>query len=175
MKMEEETTQAKIEAIKAAERTKKDKATLNRLLIIRLLLEGYTIPQVMLIANRCEKTVYNCQARYAAEGVSGLTTKPIPGRDTKLTDEQERRLYETIKTKLPSEAGYAPFANWTSPLAVQWVKKNFGVKFSERGMRNLFERIGLSYTRPTYTLKKADPEKQAAFKDEFEKIKKTDF
>jgi putative transposase len=65
-------------------------------------------------------------------------------------------------------------ANWTSSLAVQWIKGNFGVEFSSRGVRNLFERIGLRYTRPTYTLKKADPEKQAAFVEEFNRIKKTD-
>ncbi|RKI35521.1 winged helix-turn-helix domain-containing protein, partial [bacterium D16-59] len=32
-----------------------------------------------------------------------------------------------------------------------------------RGMRDLFYRIGLSYTRPTYTLNKADSEKQDAW------------
>jgi putative transposase len=164
-----------IEALKAAEGIEKDKAKTKRLQIVRLLLEEYSIPQVMQIANCSEKTVYNCKNNYAAGGISGLSTKPKPGRDKKLTSDQESELYETIKPKLPNEVGFAPFVNWTSCLAVQWVEANFGVKFSGRGMRNLFERIGLSYTRPTYTLKKADPEKQAVFKEEFEQLKKTDF
>ena len=163
-----------IEAIKTAERKEKDKATLRRLLIVRLLLEGYSNKQVMQIVNCSQKTVYNCQTKYKANGLSGLSTKPKPGRDKKLTDEQERKLYEVIKTKLPSEVGFAPFSNWTSSLAVQWVQANYGIEFSGRGLRNVFERIGLSYTRPTYTLKKADPEKQAEFIEEFERIKKTD-
>ena len=163
-----------IEAIKAAERSEKDKATLKRLLIVRLLLVGYSIEQVMQIVNCSQKTVYNCQIKYKANGLTGLSTKPKPGRNKKLTEEQERELYEVIKTKLPSEVGFAPFANWTSSLAVQWVKANYGIEFSDRGLRNVFERIGLSYTRPTYTLKKADPEKQAEFIAEFERIKKTD-
>jgi putative transposase len=166
--------QSKIEEIKAAERKEKDKATIKRLLIIRLLLEGYKVTQVKQIVNCNEKTVYNCQTKYEASGVPGLITKPKPGRTKKLTKEQERTLYETIKTKLPNQVGFPPFSNWTSSLAVQWVKENFGVHFSERGMRNLFERIGLSYTRPTYTLKKADTEKQSVFIKEFEQIKKTD-
>jgi putative transposase len=70
--------------------------------------------------------------------------------------------------------GFAPFANWTSSLAVMWIQKEFNVKFFARGVRNIFERIGLSYTRPTYTLKKANPAKQEAFKNDFEK-KKTNF
>jgi putative transposase len=168
----EEILTIKVEAIKASERTERDKATLKRLLIIRLILEGYTIPQVMKIANCSEKTVYNCQTKYEASGIPGLSTKPKSGRNKKLTDEQEQVLYETIKTKLPSEVGFAPFANWTSSLAVQWIKANFNIEFSDRGLRNLFKRIGLSYTRPTYTLKKADPEKQADFVKEFEQIKK---
>ena len=39
-------------------------------------------------------------------------------------------------------------------------------------MRELFYRIGLSYTRPTYTLNKADPVKQEEFRKSFEERKK---
>ncbi|GGK06293.1 hypothetical protein GCM10007063_31000 [Lentibacillus kapialis] len=39
-------------------------------------------------------------------------------------------------------------------------------------MRALLPRLGLSYTRPTYTLAKADPEKQEAFREEFATAKK---
>ena len=91
----------------------------------------------------------------------------------KLTAEQEKELYNIIATKTPEEAGIGIFANWTAPLACFLVKKQFGVTFSERGMRNLFDRIGLSYTRPTYTLKNADPQKQEAFREQFEALKKT--
>ena len=41
-------------------------------------------------------------------------------------------------------------------------------------MRDLLERIGLSYTRPTYTLAKANPQKQEEFKEKFKDLKKTD-
>ena len=66
-----------------------------------------------------------------------------------------------------------PFCNWTAPLACQYVKKQFGVEFSVRGMRDVFYRLRLSYTRPTYTLAKADPVKQEAFKKRLELLKKT--
>ena len=172
--MKEESIQEQITKIKSAERTEKDKAKARRLLTVRLLLEGYAIPQVMQITDCSEKTVYNSKNAYALKGIDGLTTNPKPGRTPKLSKDQEAELCETIKTKLPNQVGFAPFANWTSSLAVQWADKHFGVKFSGRGMRNLLERLSLSYTRPTYTLKKADPEKQAAFVQDFERIKKTD-
>ena len=39
-------------------------------------------------------------------------------------------------------------------------------------MLNLLHRIKVSYTRPTYSLAKADPEKQEKFREELESIKK---
>jgi putative transposase len=173
--METREKREEIQGIKQLWRSEKNKVTAKRLLIVRLHLEGYEIRKIGGIADCCEKTVYNSINRYKSKGKPGLLTKPLKGREKKLTDVQEKELYETIKTKLPSEVGFAPFANWTSFLAVKWVKKEYGVEFSDRGMRNVFERLKLSYTRPTYVLKKADPEKQEAFKKEFEKVKKTDF
>jgi putative transposase len=89
-----------------------------------------------------------------------------------LTKEQEQKLYECISAKLPKDVGFDPFANWTAALACNWVYKEFGVQFSQRGMLDVFYRLKLSYTRPTYVLKKADPVKQEAFKVDFENLKK---
>ncbi len=52
------------------------------------------------------------------------------------------------------------------------MKNRFGVEFSERGMRDVFYRLKLSYTRPTYTLAKAEPIKQEEFREKLEGIKK---
>ncbi len=40
-------------------------------------------------------------------------------------------------------------------------------------MRHLLYRLGFTCTRPTYTLAKADPEKQAAFREAFEVQRQT--
>lgn len=82
-------------------------------------------------------------------------------------------MFNIISAQTPQEAGIGVFANWTASLVCRLVAERFKVEYSERGMRNLFDRIGLSYTRPSYTLAKADPKKQEAFKTEFETIKKT--
>lgn len=44
-------------------------------------------------------------------------------------------------------------------IARKWVSDNFQVEYSNRGMLQVLHRLSLSYTRPTYTLEKADPEK----------------
>ncbi|MHB1654218.1 MAG: helix-turn-helix domain-containing protein [Desulfitobacteriaceae bacterium] len=54
----------------------------------------------------------------------------------------------------------------------KWIKREFSVCYSNRGTRDLLYRLKLSFTTPTYTLAKANPIKQEAFKEEFEEIKK---
>jgi len=140
--------------------------------VIRLHLQGRTKTEIADILATTYQTVRNYINAYIEKGIEGLEIKQPPGRETKLTKEQEEQLYDCIANKLPRDVGFAPFVNWTAPLACQWVLKEFGVKFVERGMRNVFERLKLSYTRPTYTLKKADLEKQKEFLDAFEELKK---
>lgn len=41
-----------------------------------------------------------------------------------------------------------------------------------RGMAEVLYRLNLSYTRPTYVMKKADKNKQEKFKNYFEELKK---
>ena len=117
--------------------------------------------------------VYLILNLYKQGGIEGLTLKQPPGRQRKLTDEQERELIGIITEKLPKEVGLEPHCNWTAPLACQYVKDHYGVTFSERGMRDVFYRLHLSYTRPTYVLAKADHQKQAEFVEKLEDIKKT--
>lgn len=62
--------------------------------------------------------------------------------------------------------------NWTAPLVREWIKQQFQVQYAERGAREVLYRLGFSYTKPTYTLAKADPKKQEIFKQEFEDTKK---
>ncbi len=71
--------------------------------------------------------------------------------------------HQTLRdVNLPAEM------NGTAPLVRRLIQVRFGVTFSERGVRHLLYRLGFECTRPTYPLAKADPEKQAAFRETFE-------
>ena len=63
------------------------------------------------------------------------------------TPDREVPPYTVISEKLPKDVGLEPFCNWTAPLACKYVKEHYGVDFSERGMRDVFYRLKLSYTR----------------------------
>lgn len=119
------------------------------------------------------KTVATHVTSYLTGGLDALKPKPIPGRVRRLTPAQEEELAETIANKLPSQVGFERLANWTLALAVEYTRKTWGVEYSLKGMSLILERQGLSHTRPTYTLAKADPKKQAEFKEEvFPEVKK---
>lgn len=141
--------------------------------IVRLYLEGWKKPEIAAIMDMSLQGIYNVLNRYKAKGTEGLILGKAKGRERKLNSEQEGELYKVISEKLPKDVGLEPFCNWTAPLACKYVKEHFGVDFSERGMRDVFYRMKLSYTRPTYTLAKADPVKQEEFKDRLEGIKKS--
>ena len=141
--------------------------------IIRLFLSKRAKPEIAAILDISLTQVYLILNLYKEAGIEGLALKHPPGRQRKLTEEQEKELIRVITEKLPKEVGLEPYCNWTAPLACKYVKDHYGVTFSERGMRDVFYRLNLSYTRPTYVLAKADPQKQAEFLEKLEGIKKS--
>lgn len=159
--------------LKKLARKAKDARQRRQYDIVRLYLEDRKKPEIAEIMDMSLQAIYNALNRYKAAGIEGLKLGKSTGRNRKLSEEQEAELYQVISEKLPKEVGLGPFCNWTAPLACQYVKEQFGVEFSARGMRNVFCRLRLSYTRPTYTLAKADPVKQEAFKERLEQLKKT--
>ena len=141
--------------------------------IIRLFLCKRAKRDIAAILDISLTQVYLILNLYKEAGMEGLELKRPTGRQRKLTDEQETELRSIITEKLPKEVGLQPYCNWTAPLACKYVKEHYGVTFSERGMRDVFYRLKLSYTRPTYVLAKADPQKQAEFLEQLEDTKKS--
>lgn len=50
--------------------------------------------------------------------------------------------------------------------------REFGIEMCHKGIAVVLHRLNLSYTRPTYALKKADKEKQEKLKNDFDTLKK---
>ncbi len=145
-----------ITVLKKLARKTRDRKLRQRYDIVRLFLLGKGKKEIALIMDVSLTQVYLILNLYKDSGIEGLTPKRPTGRKTKLTAEQEAEVYRVITRNLPKDVGLHPYCNWTAPLACKYVKDTYGVEFSERGMRDVFYRLGLSYTRPTYVLAKAD-------------------
>ena len=154
-------------------RTTKNAVMQKKFQVILLHMNGHTNVKIAEITTLNVQTIGIYINTYKQLGTEGLVPKKPSGRPHLLSKEQEKLLLETISIKCPDEAGIGGFKNWTSKLACQWVLNEFGVQYSTNGMLDLLHRLGLSYTRPTYVLAKADAQKQKQFKEDFEVIKKT--
>jgi hypothetical protein len=71
--------------------------------------------------------------------------------------------------------GFKSKFNWTLEIIAAYIKQEFGHEYSLRGVSKMMHRLGLSYTKPTYTLAAADEEKQKEFAENtFPEVKKYD-
>lgn len=162
-----------IQEIKAAMKRNKDLRMHERYQTLLMLLHGYSHEQISKATGRSLATTYNYAKAYREGGIAGLEIGHSPGRPRQLTSEQEEMVYQTVINQKPADVGFPAKMNWTAPMIGKWIEQQFGVVYSERGTRELLYRLQLSFTTPTYTLAKADPIKQEAFKQELEEIKKT--
>lgn len=158
--------------IKAAMKVNKDLRMYERYQTILMALYNEDYEQIAKITGRSIATVCNYVKAYRQGGIAGLQMEHSTGRPRQLNEEQEQKVYQIIVDRTPSDVGFPAKMNWTSPIIRKWIEQEFGVCYSDRGTRDLLYRLRLSFTSPTYTLAKADPIKQEAFKEEFEEIKK---
>ncbi|MFC5529730.1 winged helix-turn-helix domain-containing protein [Cohnella yongneupensis] len=119
---------------------------------VRLSLLGYTQIQIATIIGRSERAVGTYLQCYETSGLDGLQIKFAPGRCERLTEEQQAKLKQTIMDALPHEVGFTTKFNWTLELICNYIEREFGESYSTRGASKLMSRLGMSYTKPTYTL-----------------------
>lgn len=169
----EENIPAALEELKLAMKEEQNQNLFVRYQVIYMLLSGESYEKIMDYTGLSIATLFNYRKAYCDKGISGLVPKKQPGRARFLTAEQEAQVISIIVNQTSKEVGFPVEMNWTAPLIRDWIKQTFDVSFSERGTRDLLYRFGLSYTKPTYTLEKADLEKQVAFLEAFEQVKKT--
>jgi transposase len=168
-----EYTKADIKAIKNLMKRTKDIVMYRKLQSVLHHMKGYKNTEIADIVEVDRKTVGRYIQNYRLGGVENLVPKKPPGRPTYLDKYQEQEVFITISNNTPADVGFTGIMNWTAKIASEWVFMKYGVRYSIRGMLDLFHRLNLSYTRPTYVLAKADPEKQAEFINAFEGVKKT--
>lgn len=142
--------------------------------VILLHLRDYTNAHIAKIMDLNAHTIGIYINSYKQNGVDGLNMGKSSGSPSFLNKVQEQKLYDVIVTKTPDQLGFGKLKNWNANIARKWVNDNFQIEYSNSGMLQVLHRLNLSYTRPTYTLAKADEEKQEVFKKEFEVLKKPD-
>lgn len=87
--------------------------------------------------------------------------------------EEEQEVRRMLESSTPAEEGFDCQTCWDTRILKNVLEDRFSVTMSRGGIRHMLNRWGFSYTRPTYTLKRADKKKQAAFTQQLDELKKT--
>lgn len=162
-----------IERLNLAMKETSDKRLYERYLAVRLRLEGHTFAEIGNLLGRIRQTISNYWQCYQTQGLSGLEMGHSPGQPPKLTEEQRIQLAAMLEQNQPADVGFEARYTWTLPLIAEWIKREFGVTMSVRGISAMLRRMNFSFTKATYTLANADEEAQAFFrKHTFAQLKK---
>lgn len=138
-------------------RAEPDGRVRQRILAIRLLVIGQTVPQAAPLVGLKERQVRNWVHRFQAEGLAGLRDRPRPGQPKHLPTEKEDVFRARIRRP--------PRGMILRGSDVQrLLKEEFGAAYSLGGVYFLLHRLGFSSLSPRPLHPQTDQEAQADFK-----------
>jgi transposase len=110
-------------------------------------------------------TVYSWVKTYKERGEQALLAKPVPGRPSKLSDEQVRAVYTILLGKDPRQLQF-DFALWTRWMVGDLIKRMYDVELTEQSVGRMLRRLGMSPQRPLVRAYEQDPEAVRRWKTE---------
>ena len=125
----------------------------DRLHCVLLKADGYTNREVARILHTSEHTVNDWLDRYEQGGLDVLCRWEAGGSEPHLSTPQRERLQAELEQPVFQ----------TAKQVCAFVQEQFGVTYSERGMRDLLKRLGYSRQKAHLGPAQADPQAQAAF------------
>jgi transposase len=171
--MKMKTVDEQLQDVEQRLKHEKSRRMFERYQTVRLHLLGHDNAAIAVSIGRKESTVDTYLRQYRKQGLDGLQMKFSPGPPEQLSKEQQQQLKKTICDHVPHDVGFTAKFNWTLQLIGEYISREFGKSYSIRGVSKLMHRMGLSYTKPTYTLAAADEEKQRLFVETtFPRLKK---
>ena len=137
-----------------------DHRVAERLHAILLLDSGQNADAVSSILHIHPKTLKRWIKAFASGGEDALLSLKYVGGDGWMTDEQQQQFTTWLDSDVRSTAE-----------AITWVEQQFGLSYSDSGMRKLLKRLDYRYKQPAVLPAKANPEAQAAWVDKKKKKK----
>jgi len=139
-----------------------DKKDADRIKVIILLDKNWTVGQIQEALLLDKRTVYRYRDLYKSGGTDALLENRYKGGFSKLSEDEKNILKKEIESKLyPNAKEICDF-----------ILKKFGKEYTAEGLVPLLHSLGFSYKKTKKIPGKANPEKQAAFKKEYEERRK---
>jgi transposase len=130
-----------------------DKNEQMRLQALLLVKNGLSPAKVADEFSVYRSTVYRWIKRAEEEGLLSLRCKPGRGVKPLLTAEQISELKKALSEPIPVDEGY--YRDWQIKEAVEFVREQFSISYSESRMRQIIKDLGLKGTASKPGSKKA--------------------
>ena len=141
----------KIEKIEELMKNQKNKRDYERLLAIRLLMNGAKPDDVAKEINRSRATIYNWTELWNKNGWESLKYKPPSGKTPKLNRDDLLDLKDILETKSPKDIDFLNTDQdfWDIEKALEFINGYFGTNYTYYGAwRVLREKLKFQYTKP---------------------------
>ena len=141
----------KIEEIEKLMRKQKEKRNYERLLAIRMLMNGMKPDDVAEEINRSRATIYNWAALWDINGWESLKYKAPPGKKPSLNPDDLEELKKILETKTPKDIDFLNTDQnyWDIEIAKEFINGYFGTAYTYYGAwRILREKLKFQYTKP---------------------------
>lgn len=158
-----------VEELEAALDEATGKRETTRLLVAIIYKRGPSAPMIAEWLDTREQTIYRWFDRLEEEPIrQAVQDRHRCGRPPKLADDDREQFQDAVH-KPPTESGYDQPA-WTTALAQQFLKDEFGVEYSRRHVQRLLKDAGLTWQTPRPQPPTADEDERTEF---WESTKKT--
>ena len=128
----------------------------QRLLALRLLASGWSVPAVSRLLQRSRQSIYNWLKRFGQRRrVEDLREAPRCGRPKAATVLTDARILQELH-RCPLNLGYAA-TTWTVALLAGHLRRRYGCPLTERTLRRRMKQMGLEWKRPRYVYAEKDP------------------
>ena len=117
---------------------------LMRVFTVIMVLSGTNVSELSEMAGVTDSTIYNWIKIVDENGYEALKNKRIPGRPSRLSDEQLSALDLAMQSD-PKDYG---FKAWDGPTLSKYIKTTFNVNIGVRRCQELFRKLGFSRIRP---------------------------
>ena len=111
--------------------------------------EGQSASSVAKAYGVSVRTVFRWLASYANGGQKALLAKPIPGRPSKVTDEEMRWLARAVQDNTPLQFKFE-YGLWTLALIAERIRRQFGKKLALSSVSRIMKILGFTVQKPLY-------------------------
>ncbi len=124
--------------------------------------QGMTCPEVGRLLGDAPRTVEYWVKRFEKEGLGGLSEGERPGRPSRLSPQQLRKI-DGILRRSPADFGLSTHI-WDGKALSAFLEGSLGVSIGTRQCQRLFRRLGYRLRKPRPQVAHADPELQRTHK-----------